>query len=176
MEKQINTQTIYDGKVVKLIKDEVELDDGTRSYREIVCHHGGACIALKSHEGKYFMVKQYRYSQSEDMLEFCAGKLNEGEDPNDAIIRETEEELGYTVKNLKSLGYMIPTCGYSTEKIYLYYGEADEYVGGHLDEDERLDVFTYTLADIKKMIINNEIRDAKTICIMYRLEMEKIDG
>lgn len=175
MEKQISTQTIYDGKVVKLIKDEVELDDGTRSYREIVCHHGGACIALKRQDGKYFMVKQYRYSQSEDMLEFCAGKLNEGEDPLEAVIRETEEELGYRTKNLKSLGYMIPTCGYSSEKIYLYYGEAAEYVGGHLDEDERLDVYAYTFDEIKAMIMQGQIIDAKTICIMYRLEMENIN-
>ena len=85
-------------------------------------------------------------------------------------------ELGYTVKNLKSLGYIIPTCGYSSEKIYLYYGEADEYVGGHLDEDERLDVYAHTFDEIKQMVMQGKIHDAKTICLMYRLEMEQING
>ena len=57
MEKQISREEIYNGKVIHVVKDEVELDDGTRSIREVVLHNGGACIALKN-EGKYYMVSQ----------------------------------------------------------------------------------------------------------------------
>ena len=91
MEKKVRREDIYSGRVIEVYKDEVELDDHTRSYREIVSHHGGACIALKSKHNTYYMVKQYRYALGDEMLEFCAGKLEKGEDPKDAILRESEE-------------------------------------------------------------------------------------
>ena len=175
MEKKVRREDIYSGRVIEVYKDEVELDDHTRSYREIVSHHGGACIALKTKHNTYYMVKQYRYALGDEMLEFCAGKLEKGEDPKDAILRESEEELGYKVENLCELGYMVPTCGYSTEKIYLYYGEAGEYVGEHFDVDERLTTYEFTLEEIKEMIRNNTIHDAKTVCVVAKMELMGLD-
>lgn len=172
MERKLHSETIYDGRVLKLIRDDVELDDGTKSMREVVIHHGGACIALKNKHNKFYMVRQYRYSLSMEMLEFCAGKLNEGENPTEAIIREAQEELGVTVKNLKSYGYVVPTCGYSSEKIYLFYGEEDEQVGQHFDEDERLEVEEYSFEELLKMIETGELVDGKTICLLQRMMME----
>ena len=172
MERQIKSETIYDGRVVKLLKDEVELDDGTRSIREVVKHHGGAAIALKRKDGCFYFVSQYRYAQETEMLEMCAGKLNEGEDPKAAIIRECEEELGFTINNLTDLGYMVPTCGYSSEKIYLFYGEEGEYVGKHFDEDERLDIEVFSIEKIDEMIKEGTLTDAKTICILYKMRLE----
>ena len=113
MEKTITSKKLYAGRVVELDYDEVELDDGTRSIREVIRHLGGAAIALKDKKGNFMLVKQYRYAQKEELLEVCAGKLNAGEDPKDAIVREVKEELGYTLDKLVFLGYMIPTCGYS---------------------------------------------------------------
>ena len=102
MEKQISREEIYNGKVIHVVRDEVELDDGNRAYREVVLHNGGVCIALRN--GDYFyMVRQYRYSLGKEMLEFPAGKIEKGEDPDEAIVREVQEETGYTVKNLKKL-------------------------------------------------------------------------
>ncbi len=174
MEKQISSTVLYEGRVVTLLKDEVELDDKTKSIREVVKHHGGAAIALRSKDGRFYMVRQYRYAQNTEMLEFCAGKLNEGEDPMAAIIRETEEELGYKVNNLHALGYAVPTCGYSSEKIYLYYGEEGEFVGEHFDEDERIAALKYSLEEIEAMIAAGVITDAKTICTLYRMKQENL--
>ena len=110
------------------------------------------------------------------MLEFCAGKLEEGEESDEAILRETKEELGYSAKNIKKFGYIIPTCGYSSEKIYLYYGEVDKTVNQDFDEDEFINVYKYTYSEIKEMILNGTITDAKTIAIMYHIENLGIDG
>lgn len=175
MEKQVTNEIIYKGRILELHRDEVLLDDNTTSIREVVKHHGGACIALKNKDGKYYMVRQYRYSLGMELLEFCAGKLNENENPKDAIIRETSEELGYTINNLHDLGYIIPTCGYSSEKIYLYYGEEGDYVGTNYDVDERIDKELYTLKEIKEMIKDGRINDAKTIAIVYKMELMGID-
>jgi len=175
MEKQIRREEIYRGKVIHVVRDEVELDDGNKAYREVVLHNGGACIALKK-DDCYFMVKQYRYSLGKEMLEFPAGKIENGEDPMQAILRESVEETGYQVQDLKSLGYIIPTCGYCSEKIYLYHGTAGKEVGQHFDADERIELKLYPFDQIKEMIRNNQIDDAKTIALMYRIEMEGLNG
>lgn len=174
MEKKIKRDEIFKGKVIHVVKDEVLLDNGNTSVRELVLHNGGACIALKK-DDRYFMVKQYRYTFSKEMLEFPAGKIEVGEDPEETILREVVEETGYSVKNLKSFGYIIPTCGYCSEKIYLYYGEADEYLGQDLDADEDISLNQFTFKEIKEMIRNNQIDDAKTIALMYHIEMAGID-
>ena len=169
MEKFINRKEIYNGKIIHVVCDDVQIDDGSFSKREVAYHNGGVCIGLK-HNDKYFMVKQYRYATGKEMLEFPAGKIEKGENPDDAILREAHEETGYTAKNVVRLGSMIPTCGYSSEIIYLYSGIADEHLGQALDVDERINVYEYSLQEIRQMIIEGKIDDGKTIALMYHLE------
>lgn len=177
MEKQTKRNEIYKGKVISVVCDDVVLDDGRKTKREIVLHNGGVCIALKDvTDNKYYMVKQYRYAQGKDMLEFCAGKIEKGEEPDPAVLRECQEELGYKAKNVKKFGCITPTCGYSSEKIYLYYGEKDEKVGQDLDVDESIDVYKYSFAEIKEMIKNGLIDDAKTIALILHIEMDGINA
>jgi len=173
METRISSEEIYKGKVVRLTKDIVSIDGEKEAYREIVHHRGGACIALEDEDHKFFMVKQYRYSQGEEMLEFCAGKLEEGEVPDEAIKRECVEELGWSAKDIRYFGYTVPTCGYSTEKIYLYYGKADKKLSQNFDEDERINVEKHTLDEIRQMILEKKITDAKTIALVYYIEHMK---
>lgn len=175
MEKQIKRNEIYKGKVLNLVVDDIECNNGKSAKREIVLHRGGACIALKDSDEKYFMVNQYRYAFNENLIEFCAGKIEQGENPDQTVLREAQEELGYTVKNLKPFGYIIPTCGYSSEKIYLYYGEVDNKVDKHFDEDEYMETVKYSFSEIKQMIKDNKITDAKTISLMYQLEINGIE-
>lgn len=171
MEKQIKRQKIYDGHVISLVVDEVGLDDGSKALREVVLHNGGVCIALRDDDHKFFMVKQYRYAQKQEMLEFCAGKIDKNEECDLAVLRECSEELGFEAKNIRYFGYIAPTCGYVSERIYLYYGEKGKEVGQHLDKDERIEPLKYSFVEIKEMIKNGEISDAKTIALMYHLEM-----
>lgn len=175
MEKQVKREEIYSGKVIKVVVDDVEIDDDVKTKREIVLHNGGACIAIKDVDGKYLMVKQYRYAQQKEMLEFCAGKIEKGENPDDAIIREAKEETGSIVTNVRKFGYIIPTCGYSSEKIYLYYGEVVSKTNQDLDKDERINVYKYSLAEIRQMILDGTIDDAKTIAVLYHIENLGID-
>ncbi len=169
MERQIDTKTIYEGRVVTLKVDDVMLEDDRSAKREVVIHHGGACIAVKTARDTYYLVKQYRYAQGTEMLEFCAGKLEKGEDHREAVIREAREELGVEVRDLKYHGYMVPTCGYSSEKIYLYSAVATDYLGQDLDEDEDLSTIEAGLDEIEVMIADGRITDGKTICLVYHL-------
>ncbi len=175
MEKQIKRNDIYNGKIIHVVCDDVVLDDGTTSKREVVYHNGGVCIALKDKDGKFFMVKQFRYALDTDMIEFCAGKIEKGENPDDAILRECEEELGYKAINVRKFGYVVPTCGYCSEKIYLYYGEVGQEVGTHFDKDERISSLKYSADEIKKMISDGTINDGKTIALMMHMEMNHLN-
>lgn len=171
IEKTLTSDVVYDGKIITVFKDEVELSTGKTSFREVVEHSGGVVIfALCKKDGveKVLMVKQFRYPLKHALLELPAGKLEKGEDPFEAAKRELKEETGYIAEKWQDLGYVFTSPGYSDEKLYLYKAEDLEFVGECPDEGEILIEYEYTIDAIKKMIKNNEITDAKTICAVMR--------
>ncbi len=171
IEKTLTSDVVYDGKIITVFKDEVELSTGKTSFREVVEHSGGVVIfALCKKDGveKVLMVKQFRYPLKHALLELPAGKLEKGEDPFEAAKRELKEETGYVAEKWQDLGYVFTSPGYSDEKLYLYKAEDLEFVGECPDEGEILIEYEYTIDEIKKMIKNNEITDAKTICAVMR--------
>ncbi len=167
-EKTLNSEVVYDGKVMTVIKDDVEVSDGHKSFREVVIHNGGVVIVALKDEETILLVKQYRYPLRQVNLELPAGKLEVGEDPDEACKRELEEETGYRAKNWKSLGYINTTPGICTEKLYLYFASGLEFVGEHPDEGEIIKCYEYKLTDVFEMIKNGQISDAKTICAVTR--------
>lgn len=166
-EKTISSKIMYEGKVVKVIKDDIELYDGRKSFREVVVHNGGVVI-IALNGNNILLVQQYRYPIKSVNLELPAGKLEIGENPDEAAIRELEEETGYKASNWKSLGYINTTPGICTEKLYLYLATGLTYVGAHPDEGEVIQCMEYSLPDVLDMILNNKINDAKTICALQR--------
>ena len=167
-EKTLNSKVVYEGKVVTVLKDDVEVADGHKSFREVILHSGGVVIAALKDSDTILLVKQYRYPLKHVNLELPAGKLEIGEDPNEACKRALEEETGYRAKVWKSLGYINTTPGICTEKLYLYLARDLEFVGEHPDEGEILKCCEYNLKDVFDMIQNGEINDAKTICALSR--------
>ena len=95
-------------------------------------------------------------------------KSYEGLPSYEAGIRELEEEVGLKAEKLTSLGCMYPSCGYTNEVIYLYKAENVSKTARHLDADEDLDVYFFTLDEIENMIMSNQVKDAKTICLIYK--------
>ena len=166
-EKKIKSDLIYDGKVIKVYVDEVKTPNGNNAKREIVMHNGGVCI-LAIVDNKIILEKQYRYAYDKVIYELPAGKLEKGEKPDVAGIRELEEETGYKASKLIDYGYMYPTCGYSNEIIYLYKAEGLVKTHTHLDQDEFIDIEYVDIDKVKKMIIDNEIVDAKSICLLSK--------
>ena len=161
-EKTLESERIYEGKILNLRKDTVTVETGT-SVREIVEHNGGAVIVPVTDDGKIIMVKQYRKPAKRVMLEVPAGKIDPGEDHYTTAIRELKEETGYTADNVRFLTKMYPSVGYSEELLYIYMvtgltpGETDP------DENEAIDVVEIPLDELHKMIMEGKIEDAKTI-------------
>ena len=134
-EKKLSGKTVYDGKIIKVQVDEVELPDGSVSKRECVRHHGGAAV-LYVEGGKILLVKQFRYLYGEEIYEIPAGKVEEGEDPSLTAKRELEEEAGYIAEKITPLLTIYPTPGYTDEKIYIYFAENCKKTKQKLDKGE----------------------------------------
>ena len=162
IEKTIDSTRIFEGKVVRLRRDTVELENGKQTFREVIDHPGGVSILAMDEEGKIFFVRQFRYPFGRMVLGLPAGKLEPGEDPADSGRRELREETGCTAGRFVPMGKLIPTCAYDTEVIHLFF--ASELTRGEqdLDENEFLSVERYTLDEALQMVLDGEIIDAKT--------------
>ena len=167
-EKVLDTEDIYNGRVFDVKKHTVELINGDTVTREQILHNGGVAVIAIDDDGMVFMVRQYRFGVNETTLEIPAGKLEKGEDPYDAGMRELREETGYKTDKLHSLGHFLPTPAYCSEKIYLYLADKLEYCGQDLDDDEFLSVEKYHIDTLCEMILNNEITDSKTVIAILK--------
>ncbi|MBR3001877.1 MAG: NUDIX hydrolase [Oscillospiraceae bacterium] len=170
MEKQLTTDKVYSGKLLNIYRDTVLLENGNTSVREIAKHPGGVCVAALEDDGSLWFVRQYRYAVGDDVLELPAGKLEPGEDPDDAIVRELKEETGCTADSIIKVSASFPSPGYTSEVLHLYIARGLHHGDQHLDEDEDLDAFRIPLADAVKMVMNGEIRDSKTQTLILMAE------
>jgi ADP-ribose pyrophosphatase len=159
----VGSQFEFEGNLLRIRTDRVELQDGNIRQVEIVVHHGAVAIVPIDAEGNIWFVEQYRHPAEEILLEIPAGTLNPGEDPADCALRESREEIGMAPGELITLGagYMAP--GYSTE--YLHFFLARDLSPSALDpdEDEELAIQKIHMQQAWREAIEGKIRDVKTI-------------
>jgi ADP-ribose pyrophosphatase len=161
-EKKINSRQVFDGVVVKLYVDDIELPNGKKSVREIIRHPGAVCVIPVTDEGEVIMVRQFRYAFNKVLLEVPAGKLEPNEDPLDAALRELEEESGVVAKCVEHIGEIYTTVALLDEKIHVYLATGLTFKNAHPDEDEFLEVEKIPLKTLVDMVMNGEIKDSKT--------------
>ena len=161
-ETMLESREIFNGRVIRVTVDKVQLEDGTTSTREIVHHHGGACILPYFADGTICMVRQFRYAMQQELWELPAGKLEKGEDPFEAAKRELEEECGLTADNFIDLGVVYATVGYDSEKIYLWAATGLHSTAQHLDAGEFLDVVKMPFDEALGLVMDGTIKDSKT--------------
>lgn len=169
-EKCINKEVIYDGKIIRVEKDDIELEDGHRSTREVVFNTGGVSVLAFDQAGKIILAKQFRYPSKEELYEIPGGKQNENESYVAAGMRELEEETGYTSNDATYFGYFYPTVAYCSEVIHLVLAKNCVYKKQHLDDGEHVDVALYDYDEVKRMIYDNEIKDGKTIIAVLKYD------
>ena len=170
-EKTLSSETLFEGRVITLTKDTALLENGKTATREVVHHHGGACILPYFADGTICMVRQFRYAMQQQLWELPAGKLEKGEDPFAAAKRELEEECGLTADNYISLGEFYPTVGYDTEVIYTWVATGLHETKMHLDADEFLTPDRVPLEKAYQMVMSGEIKDGKTIAGILKLKV-----
>lgn len=153
--------------------------------REVYDRGNGAAILLYNTAKKtVILTRQFRLptylngNKTGMMIEVCAGLLDQ-DNAEQAVIRETEEETGYRLKEVQKVieTYMSP--GSVTEILYLFVGAYDESMkvndGGGLDaEQENIEVLEYTFEEAYNMIESGEITDAKTILLLQHAKIKSL--
>jgi ADP-ribose pyrophosphatase len=162
LEKVLSTELVFPGRFLKIWRDDVELPNGHRSFREYIKHPGAAMVIPRLPNGKYLMIYQYRHAVGQVFLEFPAGKSDRGESTEKTAARELQEEVGYKPGKLTLLTHIHPVIGYSNEQIDLYMAEELTPAPAMLDPDEVLEMVELTAEEIEEKIWKNEITDVKT--------------
>ncbi|MBE6956034.1 MAG: NUDIX hydrolase [Ruminococcaceae bacterium] len=162
-EKTLSSRTEFEGKIVKLTVDTVELPDGATALREVVGHPGGVCVLALLDDGTVPVVRQFRYPLGRTMLELPAGKLEYGEEPRSAAERELGEEVGLVPGEMTDLGHIYVSPGFCTEKLHIYLGRACTRVPVHPDEDEFLEIEYLPFTELVERVMSGEIQDGKTV-------------
>lgn len=162
-EKFLNSKVVFKGNLLNVFADKVELPNGKVASREYIKHPGAVAVVPITQEGNIVLVRQYRYPIGNVLLEVPAGKLDKGEEPDICALRELEEETGYVAKSIKKIASIYTTPGFTDEVIHLYIAENLTLSNPHPDEDEFLDVEIYSKEEIKTMIADGRINDAKSM-------------
>lgn len=166
-EKIIRSERVYEGQILNLRIDYVQLASDKLHKREIVEHNGAvAIIAIDGDD--VLLVKQYRSAIKATLVEIPAGTLETGEEPVACARRELQEEIGMYPERLDPLGSFFPVPGYSTERIYLFLARQLRPSTLPPDADEDISVERMSFAESLKLIDQGEIQDGKTIAGLLR--------
>ena len=167
-EKVIKTEHIFDGKVVKLRVDTVELPNKKNATREVIAHPGGVGIIALDEDNNVLVVKQYRPGAKKILLEIPAGKLEYGENPEECGRRELVEETGFSAKQFCHLSKFYVTPAYCEEIINIYFARDLVEEKQNLDEGEFLNVMRIPFSKLYNMVISGEVEDGKTIIAVLK--------
>ncbi|MBQ1603688.1 MAG: NUDIX hydrolase [Oscillospiraceae bacterium] len=175
-EKKLSSKTIYDGRILHVRCDTVLLPNGKQALREVADHPGGVAIVAIDEEDNVLTVKQYRYVFSRVMEEIPAGKLEPGENPDDAALRELKEETGAVPARFTPLGSLIVSPGCYGEVLHLYLAEGLQCGAQSPDEDEFLDLARTPFDKMLARVLDGEIRDAKTVAGILKVYALRTQG
>ena len=165
-EKTLGVKRVFEGRALTIDVAEIEMPNGRRSTREIVRHRGAAVILGQRPDGKFILIRQYRRSVEETLLEVVAGGLEEGETAEEGARREMEEESGYAVESLEKIGVIVPCPGYSEERLHLFYARLAQAPNAQRpDFDENLEPVGMTAEEIDAALDSGALIDGKSIAI-----------
>ena len=175
-ERKLQEKPIFSGRIIQVHVDTVELPNGHTSTREVVNHPGGVGILALDQEDRVLTVTQYRYPYGKTLLEIPAGKLERGEDPYQAALRELREETGARTEKLISLGEIYPTPGYCDEIIRLYFARDLSWGETDPDDDEFLQIRRIPLDELADEVLSGKVQDAKTAVAVMKAKLLHLSG
>ena len=170
--RRLSTRRLYAGKVLSLDLDEVEEPGDVHTTREVVRHAGSVAVVALQDDGRVVLVRQYRYPVDQLVWELPAGRVDPGESPETAAQRELQEEIGHRARQLSPLAFFYTTPGFCDEAMHVFRATGLEPAPAPGDEDERIEVRAFTLAELGAMIEAGEIREGKTLVALL-LELRR---
>lgn len=165
----LRTESVYEGRVVRLALLDVQLPNGRLARRELVRHPGAVAIVALDSAQHLLLVRQFRIAADQILLEIPAGTLEPGEPPLACAERELQEETGFHPGKIEAIGGIYVAPGYTTEFIHLFL--ATELTESRLDgdADEFIEVERVPLPEALAMIERGDIIDGKSIAGILRV-------
>ena len=163
IENTLNSELIYDGRIVHLYKETVRLPNAQTATREVIRHNGAVAIVAFDADDQLLLVRQYRQAVRRALLEIPAGTLEPGEAPFDCAVRELQEETGYKPGQLLPLGGIYTAPGYTSEFIHLFLATALSESRLAQDADEFIELLRVPLPEALRLIASGEIADGKSV-------------
>lgn len=161
--KVVKSEKVFEGKILKVMRDEITMPDGDTAIREIVIKNNASAIVPVDKDGNIIFVRQYRHPAGDVILEIPAGTFEPHEDPYECAVRELEEETGFKAQSITYVNWTYASVGICTERIYLYIAENLQPGTQKLDKDEFIEIERYSLKDALEMVYDGTIRDSKTV-------------
>ncbi|WKZ48078.1 MAG: NUDIX hydrolase [Anaerolineales bacterium] len=162
MEKWIQQEEIYKGRIFSLWGGQVSLDNGETAVREYIRHSGGVAV-VPVIDGNVVLIRQFRISIERELIELPAGRLELNEDPMSCAARELEEEVGYRSKKLIPIASYFASVGNSNERMYLFLALGLEKTKRRLEDDERIREIIIPIETVRAKLANQEFEDSKTL-------------
>lgn len=163
--KRLSRKTIYESQWVNLHVDKVKMPSGKiiDEYHFIDIPSEGVMILVTNPKGEICFVKVPRYQPQTLEWEIPGGMMDAGETPEETAKRETFEETGYQVKNMRKVYSCHPLNSISNKRIHIVFAELASGEQSNYDEHEVSDVAWFSIAEVKQMIENQKISDAETL-------------
>jgi ADP-ribose pyrophosphatase len=165
--KPNKSELIYQGRVFKLFRDNVTLQNNRSVNLDVIRHPGAAAIVALTDHNEIFLLKQYRYAAGGFIWEIPAGTVDPGESPLECAQREIVEEAGVSADSWDKIGEITPVPGYSDERIHLFLAQDLKGARQDLDDDEIIDIHKINFKEVLSMVYSGEISDAKTIAGIF---------
>ena len=161
-EQTVDSRRVFDGRLIGVRVDDVELADGRRTSREVVEHPGAVVIVAWDGE-RLATVRQWRHATGMELLELPAGTLDPGEEPLATAARELAEECGLAAGTWVEGPQFYSAPGFCTELLHTFLATDLVEAPSIADEDEELEAGWLTLPDALAAIDDGRIRDAKSL-------------
>lgn len=171
----MSSKTLFKGRVVTLNLEETKLPNGETVTLEVARHRPAAAIVPFTDDGqKILLIRQFRPVINAWAWEIPAGLVEDGEEPSVCAGRELEEETGWVAETITPLIAIHTSFGFTDEVIHLYKGLGLRQTAKHAESTEVIEEKFCTLEEVRKMIADREITDAKTlVALFYVLGEEK---
>lgn len=159
---------LYQGRILRLLREEHLLPGGRAGNFEVVRHSGGAAIIPVLPDSTILLLRQYRPTAGGMVVEIPAGRLDPGEAPLDCARRELEEETGWRAGRIIPLGSILASVGYTDERIHLFAGLELTPGQENREPDEFIEPFAVPFSEAIAMAADGRIDDAKSAIALLR--------
>jgi ADP-ribose pyrophosphatase len=171
--KKLSERVFHDNGFWQYKIDEFEIEESQRGEYHYVSTYGSTMVIPVTPQNKIILVKQFRYLNQRESLEFPCGSISKGLSAEENAIKELREETGYTSRSLVFSGEFSPYTGASNEMCSVFLGLNLELSPLPVDSTEEFEVLEFSFEEIEQMIAENKIWDGLSLSA-WILSKEKI--